>query len=169
LFRTGRQEAICGESDKENSSSHQLDTGNGSGRSHSMSIGGYPILGELPPVSSEDGCGQQLALLSKIELDEPFGLPLEPGSILSIIQSVKHGDSFEALDIQPPKKPHNRLSDQYWSHSNYAISLYCPDRQRRITKRDPFLDYSRAGIQRLARDRPGRERRTRRVSRTEAL
>jgi hypothetical protein len=109
------------------------------------SIGGYPILpaGEPWPVCTEDGCGQKLAMFVQIELDQRFGLPFEMGSILNIFQCMKHDDPFEALDTQFPKKPHNRLPDHYWDHSNYAIFFSSPESRQQLTERDLFLGYSK--------------------------
>ena len=109
------------------------------------SIGGYPILpaGESLPVCAEDGCDQTLALFVQIELEDRFGLPFESGSILSIFQCIKHDDPFEELDTLFPKKPYNRLPDQYWNHLNYAIFFSTPRGQRQFTDREAFLDYSK--------------------------
>ena len=85
----------------------------------------------------------KLALFVQIELEDRFGLPFESGSILSIFQCIKHDDPFEELDILLPKKPYNRLPDQYWNHANYAFFFSTPGSQRQFTDREAFLDYSK--------------------------
>lgn len=109
------------------------------------SIGGYPILptGESWPICAEDGCNQKLALFLQFDVDDSFGLPFERGSTLSIFQCTGHDDPFEALDTRSPKKPHNRLPDEYWDHSNYAIFIAAPGKQQQLTERDPSLTYSK--------------------------
>jgi hypothetical protein len=108
------------------------------------SIGGYPILpaGETWPVCTEDGCNQRLALFLQVDIEDSFGLGFERGSTLSIFQCIRHDDPFEDLDTKSPK-PHERLPDKYWQHTNYAVVFTAPGWQQQSTEREPHLGYSR--------------------------
>jgi hypothetical protein len=108
------------------------------------SIGGYPILpvGESWPVCAEPGCHRRLALFFQFDVEDRFGLPFEAGSTLSIFQCLEHDDPFEALDTMLPKR-HDRLPDQYWNHTSYAIFFAAAGRQQQLAEREPFLGYSR--------------------------
>jgi len=109
------------------------------------SLGGYPILpaGESWPTCTEAECKQKLSLFFQFDVAPGFGLSFEPGSSLSVFQCLQHDDPFEDLDTKFPAKPHDRLPDNYWQHTNYAIFFSSPSKQRQLEEREPFLTYSR--------------------------
>jgi len=109
------------------------------------SIGGYPILpvGESWPVCAEPQCNRRLALFLQFDVDSGFNLPFESGSTLSVFHCLEHDDPFEPLDTKFPEEPHNRLPENYWTHSNYAIFFSSPGKQQQLAEREPFVKYSK--------------------------
>jgi hypothetical protein len=81
-------------------------------------------------------------LFLQFDIDGRFSLPFDSGSTLSIFQCIQHDDAFEALDTKSPK-PHERLPDNYWLHSNYAIFFAAPGQQHQLAEREPFLKHSK--------------------------
>jgi hypothetical protein len=108
------------------------------------SIGGYPVLpvGESWPVCTEDDCNQRMSLFFQFEVEDSFNLPFEAGAILSVFQCINHDDPFEELDTRSPSKLNKRLPDNYWSHSNSALSFVPPGKQQLASQREPFVIYS---------------------------
>src|SRR5262249_55043873 len=98
------------------------------------SIGGYPILpaGQSVPVCSESGCGKPMSLFLQLALEDRFGLPFEPDSVLSVFQCIEHDDPFEGLDMKFPKKRGDLLPDSYWNHTNYAMFFAAPHQAEQL-------------------------------------
>ena len=108
-------------------------------------LGGYPVLpvGHTHPVCTEDDCGKKMSLFLQLAMEERFGLPFAPGSMLSVFQCIDHDDPFEDLDTKSPKKRGDPLPADYWNHANYAVYFTAPDKQQQLPDRQAWVQYSR--------------------------
>src|SRR5579864_537887 len=91
-------------------------------------LGGYPVLpaGHPHPVCTVGGCGKKMSPFLQVAMEERFGMPFAPGSLLSVFQCVEHDDPFEDLDTKSPRKRGDQLPAGCWDHSNYALFFTPP-------------------------------------------